>query len=389
MSYLRKRGGVWYTTFDLPRHPSEPRKQKTLKLGEMSKAEAQRRERELLQQHLDERNPDVNTKTVGDLLTTWLDAMKPTEQSHIISPTTYEGYEVIVRIHLMPALGNMPLVELTPATITEAYVKIRANGTSAAMHLHVHRAFHTALTYGVRTLRWLDNNPATHVRTPKVKHPRVVIEPGVVRGVIELVKGSRLEYPLTVAALTGVRRGELLALRWSTSVDFTEGKERLVISEALEQTKMFGLRFKETKTGKHRVIPLSQRAVQILKLHKASQEAERTKWSDLYQDNDLVFCQEDGSPWKPDTLTQAFAKYSRKLGKKGFRLHDVRHTFATMTLQNGTSVKEVSELLGHSTATTTLGIYAHALEGAGRKAVNELAGLLLPPTGAENPAQEA
>ena len=385
MSYLRKRGDVWYTTFDLPRRPGESRKQQTIKLGAMSKAEARRREFDLLHQHLNEHRTDGAEKTVGDLLATWLRAMKPTEHSQIISPTTYEAYEIVVRVHLMPVLGDVLLAELTPARITDAYLQIREKGTSSAMHEHIHRAFHTSLVYGVRTLRWLENNPATHIRTPKVQRPRILIDPDIVRGVIELVRGSRLEYPLTLAALTGVRRGELLALRWSTGVDFTEGRERLIICQALETTRLFGLRFKEPKTGKHRVIPLSEKAVAVLKLRKAQQEAERAKLGDLYQDNDLVFCTEDGSPWPPNSLTHQFAKLSKKLGKKGFRFHDVRHTFATMTLQNGTSVKEVSELLGHSTATTTLGIYAHALEGAGRKAVNELAGILLPTEGADSP----
>ena len=111
--------------------------------------------------------------------------------------------------------------------------------------------------------------------------------------------------------------------------------------------------------------------------HKTKQNAERLRLGPAYADQGLVFCNEDGSPWPPDSLTKQFASVAKKVGMKGFRLHDVRHCFASISLKQGTSVKEVSELLGHSSPLITLSTYAHAMEGVAREAVNRLADSLL------------
>jgi integrase len=91
-----------------------------------------------------------------------------------------------------------------------------------------------------------------------------------------------------------------------------------------------------------------------------------------------VFCADDGTPWAPDTLTKEFSSLAQRVGLNGFRLHDLRHAFATISLGQGTSMKEVSELLGHSTPAITMSYYAHTMDGMAREAVNRLAESLLP-----------
>jgi integrase len=177
-----------------------------------------------------------------------------------------------------------------------------------------------------------------------------------------------------LAAMTGVRRGELLALRWQ-DVDFQ--RKRLVISRSLEETKAFGLRFKAPKSGRVRVLPIADALVAGLNAHKTEQNADRRRLGLAYADHDLVFCNEDGSPWPPDTLTKQFGSIAKRIGMKGFRFHDVRHGFASISLKQGTSVKEVSELLGHSSPLITLSTYAHTMEGVARDAVNRLADSLV------------
>jgi integrase len=95
-------------------------------------------------------------------------------------------------------------------------------------------------------------------------------------------------------------------------------------------------------------------------------------------DNDLVFCNPDGSPWPPDTLSKQFAEVMRFVGIERLRFHDLRHAFASITLNNGVSVKEVSVLLGHSSPVLTLSTYARQMQGQGRLAVDGLAAALLP-----------
>jgi integrase len=380
--FLRKRGNVWYTTFDLPRLPHQPRRQKCVRLGSISKAEAQERERQVLRRYDEGSFAEESSKTVGDLLDAWLTDLKPTVKSQTISPTTYQRYASIVKLHLKPHLGALSLRRLSAGDITAAYGKVRAKGLSGQSCLHTHRVLHTALEYGTKTLGWLRANPAAAVRSPKVTRKTAALDGSTVPILLEATKGTRFEYPVALTATTGLRRGELLALRWSKSVDFE--RRRLIVAESLEETKILGLRFKAPKSGKIRVLPLADVAVPLLHSHRARQDAERRRFGMRYHDNDLVFCNPDGTPWPPETFTKQFAQITRSIGMKGFRFHDLRHTFATLTLKNGTSVNEVSQLLGHSSPVITLSTYAHVIEGVARDAVNVLANSLIRrPTGTD------
>jgi integrase len=380
--FLRKRGNVWYTTFDLPRLPNQPRGQKCVKLGKMSKADAQERERQVLRRYDDGSFAEEPTKTVGDLLDAWLTDLRPTEKSQTISPTTYQRHASIVKLHLKPHLGSVSLRRLSAGDITAAYGRVRARGLSGQSCPHTHRVLHTALEYGMKTLGWLRANPAAAVRSPKVTRKMAALDGSTVPILLEATERTRFEYPVALTATTGLRRGELLALRWSKSVDFE--RKRLIVAESLEETKILGLRFKAPKSGKIRVLPLADVAVPLLRSHRARQDAERRRLGPRYHDNDLVFCNPDGTPWPPETFTKQFAQVARSIGMKGFRFHDLRHAFATLTLKNGTSVNEVSQLLGHSAPVITPSTYAHVIEGVAREAVNVLANSLIRrPTGTD------
>jgi integrase len=380
--FLRRRGNVWYTTFDLPRLANQPRRQKCVRLGRISKAEAQERERQVLRRYDEGSFPAESTKTVGDLLDAWLTDLRPTVKSQTISPTTYQRYASIVKLHLKPHLGTVSLRRLSAGDITAAYGKVRAKGLSGQSCLHTHRVLHTALEYGIKTLGWLHANPAAAVRRPKVTRKTAILDSNTVPILLEATKGTRFEYPVALTATTGLRRGELLALRWSKSVDFE--RRCLIVAESLEETRILGLRFKAPKSGKVRVLPLADVAVPLLRSHCARQDVERRRLGPRYHDNDLVFCNPDGTPWPPETFTKQFAQITRSIGMKGFRFHDLRHAFATLTLKNGTSVNEVSQLLGHSSPVITLSTYAHVIEGVARDAVNVLANSLIRrPTGTD------
>jgi integrase len=381
--FLRKRGNVWYTTFDLRRLPNQPRRQKCIKLGRGSKADAQEREREVLRRYDEGQWADESTRTVGDLLDAWLAYLTPTAKSQVISPTTYQRYASIVRLHLKAHLADVTLRKLAAVDIANAYAKVRGKGLSGQSCLHVHRVLHTALEYGTKTLGWLRTNPAAAVRSPRVAKRGLSLDEDTLPLLLEAAKGTRFECPVALAAMSGLRRGELLALRWSKSIDFE--RRRIVVSESLEETKIFGLRFKAPKSGKVRVVPLADVVIPIMRTHRARQDAERRRFGKRYRDSDLVFCNPDGTAWPPDTFTKQFAQVARLVGMKGFRFHDLRHAFATLTLKNGTSVNEVSALLGHSSPVITLSTYAHVIEGVAREAVNVLANnLMARPTGTKS-----
>jgi integrase len=149
------------------------------------------------------------------------------------------------------------------------------------------------------------------------------------------------------------------------------------VAEALEQTRRLGIRFKPPKAKSKRVIPLSPEAIAMLAAYKADQDDQKQHAGAVYVDNDLVFCNPDGAPWPPDTFSKQFSAIAKVVGLHGFRFHDIRHAFATLTLADGRPVKEVQLLMGHSTANTTLSFYAHPVHGLGREAVNRLSRSLL------------
>lgn len=372
--YLHKIGKVWYTTVDLPRLRGERRRQKEIRLGAVSKSEAQTKERQVLREVEEQSEFEAPDTTVEQLLQSWLAHIAPTTASQPISPKTHERYVSIVRNQLVPHLGTIQLSKLSPRHITEMQTTLRQQGLSGTTCLHVHRVLHTALNFGVKNLRVVKSNAASAVRSPRASIRRLDVDEQSIAMLLAAATGTRLEVPIMLAAMTGVRRGELLALRWQ-DVDFE--RKRLVVSRSLEETKAFGLRFKTPKSGRVRVLPIADALLAALNAHKARQDADRRRLGPAYADHGLVFCNEDGSPWPPDTLTKQFGGIARGIGMKGFRFHDVRHGFASISLKQGTSVKEVSELLGHSSPLITLSTYAHTMEGVARDAVNRLADSLV------------
>jgi integrase len=194
-------------------------------------------------------------------------------------------------------------------------------------------------------------------------------------------KGKDIETLVTVALFSGLRRGELLALRWC-DVDFAD--ETLHVRQALEETrgeKQPGkqyrttvLQFKEPKTRKsRRAVALDAATIRMLKRQRAQQNAHRLAFGEAYRaDLDLVFCAEDGSPFKPDTITKRFASLVKAAPIPHLRFHDLRHSHATQLLRAGVHFKIVSERLGHASVAITLDRYSHVLPGMDRQALEAL-----------------
>lgn len=373
---LKNGGSSWAVHVELSASPDGQRRQRWVSLGKnISKRAAQKRKRELLGTIDEGRFVENNRITVADLLTTWLEQTQPREFSEMtVSPKTHQEYVRIVRVHLVPALGTIRLTRLRPSHLAEAYAKFRESGRgdgrglAGQTCLSIHRVLHRALNYGIRTLQVVKTNVAAQVEPPRPTERHLApFDESQVRAVLEAARGTRYEVPLLVSGYTGIRRSEVLALRWS-GVDLENGW--LVVRESLEQTKTFGLRFKAPKSrASRRVLPLEETVIGALQQHRDAQNEMRETLGDTYQENDLLFPSPDGSPWPPSAFSSGFVHIALKAKVGPFRLHDLRHAFASIVLKAGTSVKEVQGLLGHSSAKLTLDTYAHVMEGGGREAV--------------------
>ncbi len=371
--YQRGKSKVWYLLYDEPASTGK-RNLRSVRIGKMSKAEADAKKREILSAVDKGTAPEHGTSTsVEAFLNSWMEATHDR-----LASRTAERYASIVKLHIVPVIGSVKLSRLTPEHVRKIYKAVKDKGLSNQTCLHVHRALHTALQYGVREERILSENVAGRVKAPTVeRREHAPVNREQIRFLMAAARDTRLEVPIAVAALTGLRRGELLALRWQ-HVDLDKGS--LFVAASLEHSRAASgrIRFKgpKSKTSR-RVIPLAPECVLLLRAHKTQQEEERGVAGDVCVDNDLVFPNPDGSPWAPDTFTTQFSQLAKSVGMRGFRFHDLRHAFASLTLGDGVSIKEVQTLLGHSSPVVTLSVYARSIEGLGRQAVNEFARSLL------------
>jgi integrase len=303
---------------------------------------------------------DPSRQTVAQFLDRWL-----THMVTQLSPRSHERYTEIVKKNLEPALGAAKLRELRAAQIAEAYSKALAGGRrdgkgglSANTVVYMHRVLKQALKQAV-TWRELARNEAADVKPPKVERKTMkVLDVDQTANLLETARATGLFMPILLGITTGMRRGEIVALRWR-NVDLD--RAQLSIEESAEQTKT-GVRYKPPKNGKGRTIALPATVVEELRTHRHKQAEELLKLGIRLNDT-FVITQADGHPLQPRSLTHAFALFLAEHKLPRIRLLDLRHTHATAMLKARVHPKVVQERLGHSTIAITLDIYSHVLEG--------------------------
>jgi integrase len=308
---------------------------------------------------------DPQRMTVADWLTLWLASTKIE-----VSPKTHERYAEIVRCYLVPALGKIGLQRLTPSDIQRAYASFTRN-PSPRTRRHIHRILKSALARAVEQ-QALARNPADALkRLPKVERkPITALTVEQSQRLLAAIRHTTTYWPTMLALATGLRRGELLALRWR-NVDLGAGAIRGV--QSLEQTKA-GLRFKSTKSEKGRGVALPAFAIAELRRHKQAQ-AETLLALGARQSGDTLVCARvDGEPKQPASLTHEFTYLIGRMGRDfpRVRFHDLRHSHATQLLANGVHPKVVQERLGHSTIAVTMDIYSHVSPTMQAEAVAKL-----------------
>jgi integrase len=305
---------------------------------------------------------DGSKETVAEFVTRWLRDWATANTSN----KTYSRYEELLRLHLVPHLGTKRIQRLRATDLQSLYATLqRDKGLAARTVLHVHRAVHRMLRHAAQ---WgvVHQNAATLVDAPSVQEAEIdILTPGEVQAVLRTLKGQPIYALATVALGTGMRRGEMLALRWQ-DVDMNDAVLR--VERSLEQTTKHGLVFKAPKT-KHgrRTVTLPPTTVTELRTHWRLQQEFRLATGQGRANDGLVFSENDGSPRSPNAVTKAWSKAMEKAGIEA-TLHSLRHTHASTLIASGLDVLTISRRLGHGSPAITLKVYGHLFKTDDRAA---------------------
>ncbi len=308
--------------------------------------------------------------TTSEYLQQWL-----TNQASIsIRPSTYRGYESIIRYHFTPAFGSIPLKELRPFHVQKYYSDKLESGLSIRTVSHHHRLLHTALESAVKQ-GLLVRNIVEAVEAPKPRRAKLtLITAEDLEKILDSLKGSYYYALIYTAAYTGLRRGEILGLRWC---DLDLDLARLSVNQALYQYKAGQFLITEPKSSKsRRLVDLPPSLALLLRKHKASMETHTILLGKRLDKTDYVFMAPDGKPILPGTLTHVFIKTTKRLGYSNLRFHDLRHAHASLMLKAGIHPKIVSERLGHATVAFTLDVYSSVVPGLQEQAAKRFDDLL-------------
>ncbi|ETA03989.1 site-specific recombinase XerD [Frankia sp. CcI6] len=293
-------------------------------------------------------------QTVAQWLAYWLDEIKAHDGTR---PSTLARYQYAIDGHIVPVLGKIRLDKLTPADVRRLHAARRDSMKPASL-AKVHAVLRAALTDAER-MDLVSRNVAKSVQAPKLgdAEPReLMVEQA--RRFLDVAAGDRLEALFVVALTMGLRRGELLGLRWD-DVDLDAGTLRVVRSA---QRVSGTLRLVETKTrGSRRPVPIPATTVEALRRHQKYQEQERADAGTAWKENGLVFASTVGTLMEPRNVTRRVQQLRGRASLPTLRLHDFRHACASFLLAAGVEPRTVMEILGHATMRMTMERYGHAL----------------------------
>ncbi len=301
----------------------------------------------------------TNEATVGALLNEWLDHAAPS-----FSPKTVATCRMYIDNPIIPAIGSLPASKLTANELDRFYRHLLEVGASNGPYApatirRVHGIIRRAMSQGVRW-GWISRNPAIDASPPRV--PLREMKPPSPDEVVRLFRLAQESDPdlatfIVLAASSGARRGELIALRWK-DIDFARGTLSIERGIVLVDGKLIE---QGTKTHQSRRITLDSSTLRSLESHHLRMEESAARAGATIRSTSFIFSESvDGSlPWRPDSTTRAFRSLCTKAGVEGVRLHDLRHYVATRLLTAGIDVRTVAGRLGHRNPSTTLNVYSH------------------------------
>ncbi|MBA2287553.1 MAG: site-specific integrase [Ktedonobacteraceae bacterium] len=297
-------------------------------------------------------------QTLKVYLDNWLEQV----HKHSVRESTYGNYRTVLDVHLIPALGHIPLQKLKPQQVQAMYAAKLEEGLSSGRVRSIHMVLYMALSQAVR---WnlVARNVCELVKLPAYKPVRKVqaLTLDQAKHLMQVAKEHKLDALITLAVITGLRRGELLGLHWS---DIDLNKRTLTVSRSVGRyfDGRKGVVVSEPKTeNSKRQIMLPAIALDALKrqqeLQKTMQEHAGASWTE----KGIVFSDPHGDYIHPNTLVDGFKRLLRSADLPVIRFHDLRHSAATILISLGVNAKVIQQLLGHSDISITLGIYGHVL----------------------------
>jgi integrase len=313
---------------------------------------------------------DDENLTVGEYLNSWLKG----SVRGSVRQSTFDRYEIAVRVHIKPALGRVKLKKLSPAHVAGFYQDRLAAGSAPASVNKLHVTLRKALDQAVKWHR-VPRNVAEAVKAPRPAPPEMrTLSAEETRKLIEVARGDKLGALYMLAVHTGMRQGELLALKWQ-DVDLENAKLSVRRTLTMSNGRIL---LGELKTKKsRRTIRLTDAAIQALHEHLARQLEGMERLGDAYRDEGLIFASQVGTPINPTNLRRrSFAALLRRANLPKIRFHDLRHTCATLLLSRNVHPKYVQELLGHANIAITLDTYSHVIPGMGDHAMRAMEDVL-------------
>jgi integrase len=307
--------------------------------------------------------------TVKLFMQNWQEILKSTSA---VKPKTQAHYEYLTRVHVLPTLGNVRLCQLRTNQIQTLYTQKSEEGKISPRTIEmIHVCLHKALVYAMKT-GILSRNPMDAVVKPKSeRHEMKPVNEHALNMFLDEAKSTEYYALDATYELTGIRRNEGLALPWG-NVDLTA--RTLTITRTMDFKKEMGkpavITYSTPKTkSSRRTLDLCQINCSILAIHRKKQDEARAYIGlPPTTDDDLVFCHTDGSPYLPCTISHHWNKITRRCGLEGVRLHDIRHSYASILGKQGVPLKVIQEKLGHSSPTFTASQYMHLFSGMGRAA---------------------
>jgi len=305
----------------------------------------------------------------------------PAQRSRGLRPATLDQYRMVVECWLVPRIGAVKVQALTPATVQGLVEDLRTErstqgrpGLSARSAQLVVSVLKSACSWGLRN-GVLGRNPAVAFDRPRLEHkPMAAWTTEEAAGILGATSEDRLAFGWALLLCRGLRRGELCGLRWD-DVDLNGNVLRVTGTRVVVDGQVL-CSTPKTASGR-RSIPIDAHLLALLKGHRKRQLEERLAAGPAYDEGGWLVADELGHPYNPQAISKLFVRRAKAAGLRPIRLHDLRHTSASLMLADGVPTKVVSELLGHASPTITLAIYAHVMPGQAGQAGAALSDRLL------------